>query len=124
MKLRTVIEHEFEVINVMPDLRENYVSILVNFKIKHSKGIKNNTITLENLIRTSPELKEYIKDLMLNQFNFEILEPSETVPDNIPGVFSISPRSNSKGIFYLSVYLNKKALENPEKAIDELLGGC
>jgi len=123
MKLQTVINHEFEVLSLQGDIRTSYLSIYADFKIKHDSGIKNNTITLQNLVRTSKELKEYIKDLVISQFNFTEFEPSEHI-SRTPGAFSISPRSNNKGVFYLSFYFTEENLKDPEAALDTIIGGC
>lgn len=124
MKLQTVINHEFEVVDIQADIRQNYISIYANFKIKHDSCIKNNTVTLQNLVRTSKELRNYIKDLVISQFNFAEFKPSENFVSRTLGVFSISPRSGNKGTFYLNFYLTEEALKDPEATLDDIIGGC
>lgn len=123
MRIQTIIEHELEITNVKPTISASSVSIYADFKVTHTKGIKNNTITLQNMVRTSPELREYIEQIILNSFSFECLEPYDGHISTI-GYFNIAPSGQKKGSFYFTMYLNESTLADPLRAIKDVIGGC
>lgn len=125
MKFQTVINHEVEwgKVNLSPSF--DVFSMSIEFKIKHSDKVKNNTITLQNLIRTCPEMKQYIKDTVMHYANFNEIQPTANGERmGTRGGFSIYPRSSGKGNIYIALYHSQAMLDDPEAAIDELLGGC
>lgn len=123
MKLQTVIEHELEIIEVKPSMTDTSITVYGEFKIKHSPGIKNNTITLQNLVRTSPEFAKYVESIILSSFDFKSLNPYH-MPFRTPGYFGISPRGAKKGSFYFSMSLSEDTLREPVRYIRDIIGGC
>lgn len=123
MKLQTIIEHDLEFTEIKPSITETSITVYGEFKITHSPGIKNNTITLQNLVRTSPEFVAYVENAILSSFDFSRLNPSN-IPYRSAGYFGITPRGTKKGSFYFTMYLAETTLKDPARYVRDIIGGC
>lgn len=122
MKLQTVINHELEITNI--NVAESYTNISIScvFKVKHSNGVKNNTITLKNLIRTSKEFQQEIINIADTHIGPDQRNDISEHDFQSTGGFDIYPSSGGKGRWYLYINKTEEALRDIRKTVEDILG--
>lgn len=122
MKLQTVIEHDLEVISTNVSESQTNIAVDCVFKVKHSNGVKNNTITLKNLVRTSPIFRQLIADTVNSYISpSQKADIAEGYNFNSIGGFDIYPSSGGKGRWYLHINKTAEALSDIENTVKEIL---